>query len=292
MMDLGIFLPLIDDVLPLIVCWSPKAGCTTVTKWFLFQIGALEKALSFSPSFFAKEDPFVFGDETLSVHGYRVEKIYQATDGRPASVYVSRCEDLLVGRKMRVIKVIRDPANRTVSNFAQFLMSACLLPHYEAWGPFLAWKRLMGFGMEASASFEQFVLYLIACRERRIWLDVHWAPQWHHVQDRFVDRFIPIERFEQEVPEIEAEFRLRRSDVAALTQSPHHLRQPDRAPLQTGGGPSRAFSPSAERDFLPPASDLLTEHMRRLIRMAYADDYAAYSSFYPGPSDRGLSGTA
>ncbi|MFM8984561.1 MAG: sulfotransferase family 2 domain-containing protein [Planctomycetia bacterium] len=282
MMDLGIFLPLVDDLLPLIVCWTPKAGCTTVTKWFLFQIGALEKALSYSPTCFADEDPSVFGNETLCVHGYRTEKVFRATDGRPASEYVTRCEELLVGRKMRVIKVIRDPAERVVSNFAQFLMSACLLPHYEAWCPFLSWKRFMGFGMEATASFEQFVLYLIACRERRIWHDVHFAPQWHHVQDQYVERLIPIERFAQEVYELETEFRLRHSDVAALTRAPHHRQQPDPATRQTDGGPARAFSPAPERNVLPPSHDLLTEQMRRLIRMAYAEDYSAYSSFYPG----------
>lgn len=282
MMDLGIFLPLVDDALPVAVCWSPKAGCTTATKWFLFQIGLLDDALRHGTGGFSPADVAIFGPDTLAVHGYRFEKIYQAADAAPAPGYVERCEQALRSPTCHVIKVIRDPAERVVSNFAQFLLSAAMATSYRPWGAFLAWKRQTGFGFEETASFEQFVLYLLACKVRDAFPDVHWAPQWHYLQDRYVDQLIPLDRFATQIADLETRLRLRRSDTAALSESSHHRH--DRATRPTGlpDAHYRPFPPSPTRNVLPGASELLTEPMRRLIRMAYADDCAAYSGVYPG----------
>lgn len=280
-MDLGIFLPLVDDALPVVVCWSPKAGCTTATKWFLFQAGLLEQALRHQPAGYSPTDVSIFGAETLAVHGYRFETIYRAANARPSPGYVDQCEHTLHHRTRHVIKVIRDPADRVVSNFAQFLLSAAVATSYRPWKMFLAWKRQTGFGFEEAASFEQFVLFLIACKARGPFPDVHWAPQWHYIQDRHVDQLIPLERFATDIAGLETRLRLRRSDAAALSASPHHRHDRGARPTGPAAAPYQLLSPSPARNTLPGAGELLTEPMRHLIRMAYADDYAAYSSIYP-----------
>src|SRR6476660_6915786 len=40
-------LPLHHERVPFAVAWTPKAGCTSLVKWFLFQTGDLEKALDY-----------------------------------------------------------------------------------------------------------------------------------------------------------------------------------------------------------------------------------------------------
>jgi hypothetical protein len=42
--------PLYHPALPVVLLWSPKAGCTVLTKWFFFQIGLLDKALCYHTS--------------------------------------------------------------------------------------------------------------------------------------------------------------------------------------------------------------------------------------------------
>jgi hypothetical protein len=246
----------------------------------LFQTGRLEEAIAFRGGGFAKHDELIFGQQTLAVHGYRSVKVYQAANRGPSPAYVAMCEKALCGRGSFIVKVIRDPAERAASNFAQFLLSAGVSRLYPAWKAFLAWKRFMGFGFDESASFEQFVLFLLACRERRAWRDVHWAPQWHYIQDRYVQRYIPLERFAADVAQLEAELQLRHSNVAMLSESPHH-RNNDRSGREPcPDAACREIRPTTTRDGLPGSRELLTASMRRLIHMAYADDYAAYSEFY------------
>lgn len=280
MMDLGILLPLVDDALPVVVCWSPKAGCTTATKWFLFQAGRLDEAIGHQPKGFSPADATIFGADTLAIHGYRFEKVYQATNARPSPRYVEQCEHALRNRTHCVTKVIRDPATRVVSNFSQFLLSASVAAAYRPWKMFLAWKRQTGFGFEETASFEQFVLFLLDCKTRGPFPDVHWAPQWHHLQDRYVDQLIPLETFATDIAHLENRLQLRRSNAAALSESSHHRTEPTPRPTRLPDPSCHPFSPSPTRDALPGASELLTERMRRLIRMAYTDDCAAYSSVY------------
>ncbi|MEX0670548.1 MAG: hypothetical protein WD060_08850 [Pirellulales bacterium] len=97
-------------------------------------------------------DETIFGAVTLAVHGYRFEQVYQATNNAPSPAYVAKCEQALCRQDACVIKVIRDPAKRTVSNFAQFLLAAGVAPRYSAWQTFLAWKRCTGLGFDELAS--------------------------------------------------------------------------------------------------------------------------------------------
>jgi hypothetical protein len=42
-------LPLYEKEFPLIFFWSPKSGCTSIIKWYFFQIGLLQKAIDYYP---------------------------------------------------------------------------------------------------------------------------------------------------------------------------------------------------------------------------------------------------
>jgi hypothetical protein len=95
----SISLPLVEEGFPVVCCWSPKAGCTTVPKWFLKHTGKLEEALRY--------------DEWL--HNYRTERLFQ----QPA--YERLCQRAVRSDRFRVIKVIRDPAQRVVSAYLHYL---------------------------------------------------------------------------------------------------------------------------------------------------------------------------
>ncbi|HLF24497.1 MAG TPA: sulfotransferase family 2 domain-containing protein, partial [Burkholderiales bacterium] len=85
--------PLVDPDARLIVLFSPKAACTNVTVWFLNQIGHIKAARDFSNW----------------PHKYRLKVYYDSALYRKA-----RGLNL---KKFKVIRVIRDPYDRTTSGF-------------------------------------------------------------------------------------------------------------------------------------------------------------------------------
>lgn len=116
-------LPLLSPDFPIAVCWSAKAGCTTILKWFLAHNGLLEEAVSHS----------------RWVHDYREQCLCV---GR---AYRDRCRRLFSHDRADkyIVKVIRDPARRAVSGYLHLLRCE----HHQTWPAGAAvsrWKRETG----------------------------------------------------------------------------------------------------------------------------------------------------
>ena len=90
------FTALIDRERKIIMDWSPKVGCTILTKMFLTQMGLLEEALAYNPW----------------IHEYRMFVFYK-------DHLVSR-EDLR-NPEFYKFKVVRNPYSRVVSAYLRVM---------------------------------------------------------------------------------------------------------------------------------------------------------------------------
>ncbi|SDY91745.1 sulfotransferase family 2 domain-containing protein [Thermoactinomyces sp. DSM 45892] len=89
--------PLYHEDLPIILFWSPKAGCTSLNKWFFFQIGLLDEAISYNPW----------------IHHFRIKYMGQEN-------YAIWTKHIREGTK-KVYKLVRNPYTRAVSSFVYYL---------------------------------------------------------------------------------------------------------------------------------------------------------------------------
>lgn len=254
---LGPHLPLVADDFPLVLCWSPKSGCTTTLRWFLFQTGLLaeSKATCRRP------------------HLYRREWLYR----QPG--YEGRCRAALVDGSRPVVKVVRDPATRAVSSYIHVLRSA-LTQNPAPWNAVQRWKDAAGIGGPAGLSLEQMLLYALSPRLDGEWIDAHCAEQWNPCQDRHVTEFVRVEELSDALRGFERRFGLPPAPLDELAHSRHHRRVSAHHGWPADAARFVAPAGAIARLGMPPTSLFLDERTRDLIRTAYRRDYVAYGAFY------------
>jgi hypothetical protein len=242
--------------MPVAFLWTPKAGCTSLVKWFFFQTGVLDAARA----------------HHAFVHVYR-QDVFMKRDG-----YFLEGLDLMLAGKIPVIKLVRDPYVRAVSSFAQVLMlqrspagdwtrklRACIL------------KKIGEIAPPDCLSFHQFLRGVAAIGAASANLNRHVAQQYQAGEEQLRDRVIRLENFDAEIVAIEREFDLKPSPLAALTASEHHRRKVS-APAGSLAGRmvSRADFPRAAT---PSYDAFYDTDTRRLAATVFAKDFHAYS--YP-----------
>lgn len=246
--------PLHEAGFPVTVCWSAKAGCTTMLKWFLHHTGRLGAAEAHH------EWP----------HEYRLQVLM-----RPLGGYVARCTAALRRGDTRVIKVVRDPSRRAVSAFIHLIrMGGAGTRGVDSW------KRRVGLGRQPGLSFEQFLHFVIDTRSANAPLDVHVQSQSQPVWDEFVERVIPLESLAAGLADIEDQHGLPRTDVRHLSASNHH-----NAPHDSHRWPRDAARVPVTREGLrdlgtPSAQALLDDRTVEVVRRAYEADYTAFGHLY------------
>jgi hypothetical protein len=252
--------PLHQAGFPVTVCWSAKAGCTTMLKWFLHHTGLLGAAEAFH------EWP----------HEYRQKVLMRPLDG-----YMARCTTALRRGDTQVIKVVRDPARRAVSSYLQLIRMG-----EEGLGKLgvASWKKRVGLGRQAGLSFEQFLRFVIDTRSAGAPLEVHMQSQHQPSWDDFVERVITLENLAVGLADIEQVHGLPRTDLPRFSASPHHNPAHDGEPWPHGAARFPATCDSLRDLGTPPAQALLDEHTVRLVRLAYEADYAAFGHLYAEPS--------
>lgn len=243
---------------PLVLLFSEKAGCTSLTKWFLFQIGKLEEANAFDPS----------------VHQYRKRVLYR----QPG--YGWQGLRLVVMRQRPIVKLVRDPYDRTVSSFLQALRSAGAR-HPKAWARRLIADARAHAGRPATAvpalSFADFVRFVASSGTERGQINGHVARQHLPGETRYVDRFIRLERFGEEIRQIEAEYGLATSPLETITKSGHHRSGLQRLSPDTACVAEHEItSEQAHKGPLPAYETLYSAECRRLVRTCFAADFEAY----------------
>jgi hypothetical protein len=263
----GQLLPLVSADFPIAVCWSPKAGCTTVLKWFLSQRGLLEGAIAHSPW----------------VHDYREQRLCAGRD------YLLACDRLFTQTHADkyIVKVIRDPARRAVSGYLHLLRCE----HHKHWTAGMTlrrWKEDTGLGQQSGLSFRQFLRFLTDSDREGSRINPHFRRQYEPLQDPHVHAYIPLERLAACLGELERLFRLPHVDVRSLSDSVHH-----NPPSSHSGWPGIPATLPADRETLerlgtPTAESLLDPETTELVHSLFRIDYEAYGSFY-GPTKAVLS---
>lgn len=250
---------LVEEGFPVVCCWSPKAGCTTVLKWFLKHTGKFEEALRY--------------DEWL--HAYRTERLFQ----QPG--YESLCRRAMRSDRFRVIKVIRDPAQRAVSSYLHYLRV-----EQQDWlgsRTLSKWKAEQGLGSQEGCSFRQFLQFIRdSDRWGSLW-DPHLRPQYNRACDPHVDDLIPLENIATGLAETERLCGLPHVDIEPLSKSVHHNR-PSRQhawPKEASAFP--ATGKTLDELGVPPADVLLDEVTVPLVQAQYSVDYRAYADHYGPP---------
>jgi hypothetical protein len=241
---------------PLVLLFSEKAGCTSLTKWFLFHIGKLDEATAFHPW----------------VHRYR-----QAVLCRQPG-YEWQSLRLLLFREKPIVKLVRNPYDRAVSSFLATL-GAAQGRDSESWaGKFVAAARAQAGKPAAGAlSFDDFLGYLATTGTGRDRIDKHVARQHMAGEERRIDRIIRLERFAEEIRQLESEFKLARSPLELITTSRHHRSAARPATLSTASAAHLEITSAQVRKGHVPARDsLYTAETRRLVRQCFAADFDAY----------------
>lgn len=241
---------------PLVLLFSEKAGCTSLTKWFLFQIGKLEEATEFHPW----------------VHRYR-KSVHCRQPG-----YEWQSLRLLLFRGRPIVKLVRNPYDRAVSSFLATLGGAHDRDG-ETWaGTLLAAARAHAGKPAADAlSFHDFLGLLAATGTGRDKLDKHVARQHMAGEERRVDRIIRLERFAEEIRQLEAEFNLARSPLELITSSRHHRSAVHHAATSGACAADLEITSQQVRKGNMPAYDTFySAETRRLVRQCFAADFEAY----------------
>ncbi|MBY6053358.1 sulfotransferase family protein [Cytobacillus firmus] len=181
---------------PVIFFWSQKSGCTTLLKWFFFQIGLLDSATIYHPW------PHFYEEEVFKTKNYRNEVI-----------------DSLISLKKETIKLVRNPYKRAVSQFL-ILTATKGNPYWEK-----EWEKIREFHYKdkyskRGVSFRQFLIYI---KENPNNIDDHFTPQYRLNEEKFVRKYMNLEHFTYQIGVLERKHGLRKSNQEDLAQSPHHL---------------------------------------------------------------------
>jgi hypothetical protein len=260
--SLGVTWPLVSPGFPIAVCWAHKSANTTMLKWFLFQIGLLERAQAEYPD--------------------QLHLFWHAHSSAQPN-YADQCFRALAGpvRKLTV-KVVRDPARRAVSGFLHFVRDP-IDGFRETWRDFLAWKWSRGRSAAPTATFVDFLHFIIDTSAAGRLHDPHFQPQWSAAQDPFIIQHLPLEDLAAGLHELEQLCGVKASPLAALSESLHH------SPPERGNRwPREAARLPLDADRLkslgtPRYELLLDASTLALIGQAFAADYAAYAKLYPVP---------
>lgn len=193
--------PLYNQHFPLVLLWTPKAGCTTFARWFFYQIGLLEKALAYHPS----------------VHVYKGGVYFKQKNYLDAYVKGKAFS------KKATYKLVRDPYRRAVSSY--FTIANYCYSNGLPNSPMNKDKeRILAMFYPNSSykgiSFKQFLSYLSKVGADYTIVDGHIAKQYCQEEDYLSLKFIKLENFNKEIKRIEDRFKLLPSP-AKLLISPH-----------------------------------------------------------------------
>lgn len=253
-------LPLLAPGFPIVVCWSAKAGCTTVLKWFLAHNGLLEEAVAHSSW----------------VHDYREQRLCAAPS------YRQTCEQLFRQPRAEifVVKVIRNPARRAISGYLHLLRQG----HHTSWSAHAKvnrWKLENGLGFQRGISFRQFLRFLATEQARGRSIDPHFRPQYEPLQDPRVHAYITLEHLAAKLSELEHRFRLPHIDLQSLSASFHH--NPASRHWNWPEVPATVPADLQTLEMLgtPTPEAFLDAHTLKLVEQVYQTDYEAFRTFYP-----------
>ena len=246
---------------PLVLLFTPKAGCTSLTKWFLFQVGKLEEATAYHHW----------------IHRYRTNVLCRQ-DG-----YKQDATRLLRGREKPVVKLVRNPYSRAVSSFLSTLNNAHgQSPKSWAHELIVAARTRAGkpVGEKTALSFLDFLAFVAANGTERRQINGHIARQHAAGEERLGARIMKLEQFAVDIRQLESEYGLAQSPLDLITRSQHHRSASQNGATAPVWSADLEITTEQVRQFrkggIPSYDTLYDAASRRLVRECFAADFEAY----------------
>ena len=244
--------------------FSPKAGCTSLVKWFFFHTGKLDEALEYNPW----------------IHRYRTE-VFLTQPG-----YAMRSLQLLEGGERPVVKLVRNPFDRAVSSLLHVIATADR-SHRQIWQRPLVEgaRRQAGKPMATPVrlSFRDFMQHVAKIGPADEHLNPHVAQQYRPGEEGLHPRIIKIEQFEADIRRLEAEYGLPASPLDLLVKSKHHISGRTPPPKQKLMAARRRHPADWDIGYkrirnnnLPAYSEMYDDTLAELVRTNFADDFEKY----------------
>ena len=244
---------LVDQKRKMVLLWSAKAGCSFTVKWFFYQMNLLDAANHYNPW----------------IHDYREEVFYKSHG------YREGIKDLRNNTgDYNVIKFVRNPYSRAVSSL--FHVSKGYVRR-DVWAEEM--KRINQFVPRIlpsengeTISFKEFVEYLKSIDIASC--DIHWREQVHPLEKEGIltpDYVIKIENSLKEIPHLEQDLGLRKTNLHELRESGHHLKKVEST--ENVGGKRIAFSAAVSYPDFPSFYD---QETMVSIYQIYKSDFEKY----------------
>lgn len=232
---------------PLIFFWSPKSGCTSLVKWFFFQIGMLDKAI--------KYDPWV--------HKYEFE-VYKNDQN-----YIVEVLNKILDSEKEVFKLVRNPYRRAVSSFL-FLISPVENYFFRELEEirFIFCKDT---NSNKGISFKQFLYYLKKKGPYVGTIDGHLAQQYIEDEELLIRNYIYLENFNDQISEIEERYGLAKSPLEIITKSNHYF-----SSLMTLTGDHSETAFTELNVPLPTYQSFYDKETKDLVEEVFKKDFEVY----------------
>lgn len=235
--------PLLFNEPRMALFWSNKSGCTFATKWFFYQIGILEKALKYHNF----------------VHQYRLKIFYEEVED------AQLIEEILEGKEIPIIKVVRNPYTRAASCYIHALKTGYDNPRIS---------KFLGrqITKKDTFSFREFISYLetinLRTRNPHNRVQVHMSEELGLVKPNYV---VKLENSFEDLRQVEIELGLLESDLESLAKSPHHAKKEE---TNEFCGDKR-FIRKANTSF-PNTINFYDDELQERVAKLYRVDFEAY----------------
>lgn len=234
--------------------WSAKSGCTFAVKWFFFQIGMLDTALSYN----------------RWIHHFR-SVFTQSEEHQQYFVSEESIKNLLTD-DMHIIKVVRNPYHRAVSSYLHVIRYMDRMPTIKKQMRTFFKRRI---SPETTLSFREFTSFLVT---RNIYkTDIHFKPQRHDSEKYNIITPTYIVKLEDSatiLEQIETELKLKKSDFNLLRQSSHHNQ---RLSLNIENCSDKYFTRKELMNCdVPPTANFYDKSLLSIIANLYEVDFHNY----------------
>lgn len=231
-------IPLFHENFPILLLWNPKCGCTSLIKWFYYQIGILEKAIQYSEW----------------IHTYR-ESIYEGQPNHRLHV-----KNELRNGKKPIYKLVRNPYKRAVSAYLGAITVPQILNQ-------VAPKHTN------EISFRQFLNQLKEIGIERGRINSHVAQQFIEGEELFVKEYIRLENFNSEIRNLERKYNLLTSPLDKITKSNHHVSHKMTQFNSQSFADVNMYKLVTSGSNLPPFESFYNHETKQLVQDIYKKDF-------------------
>lgn len=244
-------IPHYKEDFPLILFWSEKSGCTSLVKWFFFQIGILDTALRYHKW----------------VHNYEFE-VYKKAPTYQLDLILS-----LIKSEKDVYKLVRNPYKRAVSSFV--MLNFDTMPNHPIWPDFLSSMREYFYNNKNSnegVSFKQYLQFLKIKGSDVYSVDGHFAQQYVEGEEKYISKYLYLEDYNDSIRQIERRYGLNPTPLEMISDSGHHFSS---NMIHKGNfADVRTTDPSFPH--LPTFESFYDDETKALVEEVYKKDFEHY----------------